>query len=128
MSRLRRARRFRQGSHLPPLFGHRAGTACAYAARETWERQQAKEDFAAAFRARGLACEVEADVLSSEGDRRADVLLHAPGDAFRLALEIQHSVVDYATLERCTQAYLAAGVPVAWLAVLDRKRLGTPFR
>lgn len=109
-------------------FGHRAGAACAYAARETWEHQQAKEDFAAAFRARGLACEVEADVLSSEGDRRADVLLHAPGNAYRVALEIQHSVIDYAALERRTRGYLAAGVPVAWLAVLDRKRLGTPSR
>jgi hypothetical protein len=111
-----------------PYFGHRPGAICSYAALETWEHQQAKEDFAAAYRARGLMCEVEAEVLSSEGDRRADVLLRAPGDAYRVALEVQHSSLDYPALERRTGAYLRAGVPVLWAPVLARKRLGDPRR
>lgn len=111
-----------------PYFGHRPGAVCSYAALETWEHQQGKEDFAAAYRARSLACDIEAEVLSIDGDRRADVLLHAPGDAYRVALELQHSTLDYAALERRTSAYLTAGVPVIWVPILVRKRLGEPRR
>ena len=111
-----------------PYFAHRPGVVCSYAALETWEHQQAKEDFAAAYRARDLACDIEAEVLSIDGDRRADVLLHAPADAYRVALEVQHSTLDYAALEGRTAAYLSAGVPVIWIPVLVRKRLGEPQR
>lgn len=111
-----------------PYFGHRPGAFCSYAALETWEHQQAKEDFAAAYRARSLSCDVEVEVLSIDGDRRADVLLNAPGDGYRVALELQHSTLDYATLERRTGAYLAAGVAVIWVPILIRKRLGEPSR
>ena len=111
-----------------PYFGHRPGAVCSYAALETWEHQQAKEDFAAAYRARSLSCDVEVEVLSVDGDRRADVLLHAPGEAYRVALEVQHSTLDYATLERRTGAYLAAGVAVIWVPILIRKRLGETNR
>lgn len=107
-----------------PYFGHRPGAVCSYAALETWEHQQAKEDFAAAYRARGLKCEVEIEVLSIDGDRRADVLLHAPEDAYRVALEAQNSPLDYTALEVRTTAYLSAGVPVIWVPILIRKRLG----
>jgi competence protein CoiA len=95
---------------------------------ETWEHQQAKEHFAAAYRARGLVCDIEAEVLSIDGDRRADVLLHAPGDAYRVALEVQHTTLDFAALESRTAAYLRAGVPVIWIPILVRKRLGEPQR
>ncbi|MDE2365139.1 MAG: hypothetical protein KGM42_20880 [Hyphomicrobiales bacterium] len=105
-------------------FGHRPGAACSYAALETWEHQQAKEDFATAYRARGLMCDVEIAVLSIDGDRRADVLLHAPDDAYRVALEVQNSPLDYTALEVRTTAYLAASVPVIWVPILIRKRLG----
>lgn len=111
-----------------PYFGHRPGALCSYAALETWEHQQAKEDFAAAYRARNLPCDVEMEVLSIDGDRRADVLLHAPGDAYRVALEVQHSTLDYAPLERRTGAYLTAGVAAMWVPILIRKRLGKPSR
>lgn len=111
-----------------PYFGHRPGAVCSLAALETWEHQQAKEDFAAAYRARGLSCDVEVEVLSIDGDRRADVLLHPPSDGYRVALEVQNSALDYATLERRTGAYLAAGVAVIWVPVLIRKRLGEPCR
>lgn len=111
-----------------PYFRHRPGAFCSYAAFETPEHQQAKEDFAAAYRARGLSCDVEVEVLSIDGDRRADVLLNAPGDGYRVALEVQNSTLDYATLERRTCAYLAAGVAVIWVPILIRKRLGEPHR
>lgn len=111
-----------------PYFGHRPGAVCSYAALETREHQQAKEDFAAAYRTRGLSCDVEVEVLSIDGDWRADVLLRAPGDGYRVALEVQHSALDYATLERRTGAYLAAGVAVVWVPILVRKGLGDPSR
>jgi len=63
-------------------------------------------------------------VLSIDGDRRADVLLHAPEDAYRVALEAQNSSLDYTALEVRTTAYLSAGVPVIWVPILNRKRLG----
>ena len=107
-----------------PYFGHRPGAACSYAALETREHQQAKEDFATAYRARGLMCDVEIEVLSIDGDRRADVLLHAPDDAYRVALEVQSSPLDYTALEMRTTAYLNAQVPVIWVPILIRKRLG----
>lgn len=107
-----------------PYFGHRPGAVCSYAALETWEHQQAKEDFTSAYRARGLMCDVEVEVLSIDGDRRADVLLHAPDDAYRIAFEVQNSPLDYTALERRTTAYLKADVPVIWVPILNRKRLG----
>jgi competence protein CoiA len=42
-----------------PYFGHRPGAHCNYTALETWEHQQAKEDFAASYRARNLLCDVD---------------------------------------------------------------------
>lgn len=107
-----------------PYFGHRPGEVCSYAALETWEHQQAKEDFATSYRSRGLKCDVEAEVLSIDGDRRADVLLHAPDDAYRVALEVQNSSLDCTSLEKRTSAYLSADVAVIWVPILIRKRIG----
>ncbi len=45
-----------------------------------------------------------------------------------MALELQHSTLGYAALKRRTGAYLAAGVPVIWVPILVRKRLGEPSR
>lgn len=109
-------------------FAHRPGAVCTYATLESWEHQQAKEDFAAAYRARGLTCEIEAAVLSVVGDRRADVLLHAPKGDYKIAIEVQLSPLDYADLETRTAAYFSCGTPVIWVPVLQRKRLDTVQR
>jgi competence CoiA-like predicted nuclease len=61
----------------------------------------AKQRLAEAFLAAGYDTEVEAPVLSEGGDRRADVLLTNKRGA-RAAIEVQHSSIDEATIERRT--------------------------
>ncbi len=92
-----------------PYFGHRPGAVCSYAALETCAGASAGQGATLPpLIARGsLSCDVEVEVLSVDGDpARRRVLLHAPGEAYRVALEVQHSTLDYATLERHTGAWL----------------------
>ncbi len=109
-------------------FAHLRGSACSYATRETWQHEQGKTDIAAALRARDIECDLEVDVLSIEGDRRADVLVTAPKAEYQIAVEVQHSPVDYSALEARTRAYISAGIAVVWVPVLDRGKLETPGR
>ena len=115
--------RLAKGRIRRPYFGHRPGATCSYGAFESWEHQQAKEDFAAAYRGRGFACEIEAEVLSGAGDRRADVLLHPLKGDYAIAIEVQHSPLDYTALEVRTAAYFECKTPVIWVPILQRKRL-----
>lgn len=117
-----------QGRIRRPYFAHRPGSLCRYAAGETKEHQQAKEDLTAAFRARGLSSAVEVEVLSLEGDRRADVLVHTPNGKSSIAFEVQHSTLDFEALEVRTRAYIAAGIAVIWVPILDQRRLADPSR
>jgi hypothetical protein len=89
---LRRAG-WHRGASGDPIFGHRPAAVCSYAAFGTWEHRQAQEDFAATYRARSVSCDVEVEVLSIDGARRADVLLHAPGRpiAWRSKCSVAHS-------------------------------------
>lgn len=60
----------------------------------------------------------EVEVLSIQGDRRADLLITSP-DGQRWALEIQHTPILYPAIEARTKAYIAARVPVLWVGILS---------
>ena len=62
-------------------------------------------------------------VLSSESDRRADVLVWKVGGDRRVAIEVQHSSLSVADIERRTKAYIAADVPVIWIGLRSWGRL-----
>jgi|GEM_PF-1436462 len=113
----------KRGRIVTPHFAHAPEARCAYAHAETAQHLAAKAQLAAAFMRRGLRVELEAEVLSSEGDRRADILVHDPLSRMRVAIEVQHSALSVEAIERRTRAYAAAGVPVIWIATLDLHRL-----
>jgi competence protein CoiA len=101
-------------------FAHKRLSDCSWAKRETREHRLAKTVIRDAFRARSFQAEFEAEVLSGEGNRRADVLLTNPSGA-RVAIEVQYTSILYDAIERRTSAYIAAGVPVIWVGILSKE-------
>lgn len=100
-------------------FAHKPPIICNYAKGETREHMSGKLALRDSFRERGLEAEVEQAVLSSGGDRRADVLVHAPtSKQRRIAIELQHQPIDLDQIERRTRAYVLAGIPVLWIPLL----------
>ena len=99
-------------------FAHRPDASCAYGRGETQAHLRAKLLLRDEFRRRGFQAEVERVVLSSESDRRADVLVWKPNTDQRVAIEVQHSYLFAPDIERRTKAYMAAGVPVIWIGLL----------
>ena len=110
----------KQGRIVIHHFAHKPPTDCTWASGETREHLLAKTQIRDAFRARGYQADYEVEVLSVAGDRRADVLVtNARG--VRVAIEIQHTPILYDAIERRTEAYMSAGVPVIWVAILSGK-------
>lgn len=105
-------------------FAHKPPVTCAWGARETELHLRAKTLLRDSFVRRGFASDVELPVLSSGGDRRADVAVWTPGVANLLAIEVQHQPISYGAIERRTLAYQAANVPVIWLGVLASDKIG----
>ncbi len=105
-------------------FAHAPGHACAWAGGETAEHLAAKHTLGRAFALRGLTVDLEAEVVSGEGDRRADILVRDPASGRRVAIEVQHSALALEAIERRTRAYAAAGVGVIWVPTIDPARLG----
>lgn len=99
-------------------FAHQRGVTCAYGSGETDEHLRAKLLLRDEFRRRGFQVDVERAILSSEGDRRADVLVCKPNSSGRVAFEIQHSHLSVPDIERRTKAYIAAGIPVIWIGIM----------
>lgn len=117
-----------------PHFRHTKDSICTFSG-ESWQHEDAKAAILKGARVRGLKAEPEVPVLSVEGDRRADVLVWAPEtnklkplDYRRLAFEVQHSACDPAHLVNRTRAYMAAGVPVIWIPVVDQNKLKEIFK
>ncbi len=116
---------FAKGNKYRWHFKHAKGSACAYGG-ETWQHEEAKFSILEGTRPRNLMATPEWPVLSIEGDRRADVVVWAPQtdppkdeDRRRLAFEVQYSAIDFDALAVRTQAYMAAGVPMIWIPVVD---------
>jgi competence protein CoiA len=112
----------RKGSKVIHHFAHRPDASCAYGRNETHAHLLAKLLLRNEFRRRGLQADVERVVLSSESDRRADVLVRKPNTDRRVAIENQHSYLSAPDFERRTKAYIAAGVPVIWIGLLKWTR------
>jgi len=105
-------------------FAHRASSICAWGQGETPQHLGAKLAIARALGERGLEVSIEAEILSSEGDRRADVLVTHPRTGLQIAIEVQHSALGLTAIQRRMRAYHAAGVAVIWVPTLDRASLG----
>lgn len=114
----------KHGDVVAAHFAHRSSSVCAWGRGETHQHLAAKYAIARAFGQRGLDVSIEAEILSSEGDRRADVLVRHPRTGRQIAIEVQHSALDIAAVQRRTRAYHAAGVAVIWVPTLDRATLG----
>jgi competence protein CoiA len=101
-------------------FAHKPPTTCTWASGETQAHMAAKRIIRDGLIARGLTAELEVPVLSSGGDRRADVLAASPNGAKRVAIEIQHQPLSFDQIETRTRAYMDANVPVVWVALLNK--------
>lgn len=105
----------KQGTRKVEHFAHKP-PSCEWGKGETAEHMGAKLALQAAFRVRGLRAEVEWPVLSSGGNRRADVVVWSPtGKLF--AFEVQHQPIEPDEIARRTEAYLAARIPVVWISL-----------
>lgn len=111
-------------------FRHPKDSSCPYGVGETWQHEQAKAAILEGARARGLVAYPEQEVLSIDGDCRADVVVMAPQTALskdeakrRLAFEVQYSAISSENLTMRTNSYMAAGVPMLWIAVIDHSKL-----
>lgn len=104
-------------------FAHHPGSACSWGSGESATHLAAKRAFLDAFAARGLEADAEVEVLSGEGDRRADVLVRHPSNGARIAIEIQHSALALDAIEARSRDYAAAGVPVIWVPTLAVSKL-----
>src|ERR1043166_74198 len=118
----------RKGPKVIHHFAHRPDASCAYGQGETPAHLQAKLFLCNEFRRRGLQADVERVVLSSESDRRADVLVWKPDSDRRVAIEVQHSNLPVTDIERRTKAYMAASVPVIWIGLRDWDPFGVGDR
>lgn len=108
----------KQGRIVVPHFAHKPPTNCVWATGETREHMLSKKVIRDAFVSRGYKAECEVEVLSSAGDRRADVLIENK-NGHRVAIEVQHTPISYEHIEERTNGYLAAGIPVVWIGLLS---------
>jgi competence protein CoiA len=111
----------RKGSIVIHHFAHKPPVNCSWASEETKAHLAAKKTLLEAFRARGLRAEVEVQVLSTAGDRRADVLVWSPDEKSRVAIEVQHQPILFEAIHNRTRAYMSAGIPVIWMGLLSEK-------
>jgi hypothetical protein len=118
-----------KGKKVRAHFRHKPDSNCAYKVGETWQHLQTKIVILDALRGRGLQASLEVEVLSIDGDRRADVLVLSPQSdppkadkERRLAIEVQYSTIDSTSLRHRTTAYMAAKVPVLWVSVVDASK------
>jgi len=112
----------RKGRIVTHNFAHKPPVTCSWASGETQAHLKAKKALRDLFTGRGLRVEVEAEVLSDGGDRRADVLVWGRNGR-AVAFEVQHQPLDFGTIDRRTRAYMAAGVPVVWVALIKGEAL-----
>ncbi len=95
-------------------FAHKPPVNCIWGKGETHQHRMAKKMFQNEFASRGLRSEVEYEISSLPNDRRADVVIWSEaGDRF--AIELQHTPIDYDSLENRTQSYIQADVRVIWI-------------
>ncbi len=111
----------KKGRVITHHFAHKPPTDCTWASGETTAHMKAKTALCEALRQQGLKAELEVEILSSGGDRRADVVLWSKDGKSRVAFEIQHQPLSFDGIEQRTRGYIAAGVPVLWIGLLGTK-------
>ena len=104
----------KKGRIITHHFAHKPPVNCRWAKGETHEHLKAKQLFKQEFIRRGLRVEVEHEIPSLPDDRRADVVIWSPKGQ-RFALELQHTPIDYDSLENRTRSYIHAGARVIWV-------------
>jgi hypothetical protein len=111
-------------------FAHERGATCNYSQGETREHRTGKSFLLSAFRSRQLRAEPEVplEILSSEEDRRADVLVWHPRTDQQIAFEVQHTMLGLKDIMRRTESYAAGKVPVVWINLLKPNRVEKAFR
>jgi hypothetical protein len=114
----------RKGRIVAHHFAHKPPVTCSWARGETQAHLAAKKLLRDIFARRGLRTEVEYEVLSSGGDRRADVLVWARNGT-RVAFEVQNQPLDFGAIERRTLAYMAAQVPVIWVGLIKAEAIAS---
>jgi hypothetical protein len=102
-------------------FAHKPPTDCTWASGETQAHMEAKTVLRDSFRALGYGADYDVEVLSTGGDRRADVLVTSQDGLARWAIEVQHTPILFDAIEKRTTAYCAAGIPVLWMGILSKK-------
>ncbi|QNA84453.1 hypothetical protein G4G27_10970 [Sphingomonas sp. So64.6b] len=118
----------RKGRIVAHNFSHKPPTSCSWAVGETQEHLAAKLLLRDAYRMMGYQADYEVVVLSSGGDRRADVYVISPDGGLTFAIEVQHTPILYDAIEKRTVAYMAVNVPVMWLGILGGKMRETAER
>ena len=99
-------------------FAHKPPTDCTWASGETQAHLASKLVIRDAYRQRGYHADFEVEVLSSGGDRRADVLISTADGRQRIAIEVQHQPILFDAIEKRTLAYLQAEIPIMWIGIL----------
>jgi len=101
-------------------FAHKAETVCLFAKPESPGHVKAKGLFQNLYKERGHKADIEFIVHTLPNDRRADVMVHPPKGR-PVAIELQDSTIDLDEIEKRTQGYCNAGIPVLWLPFARKK-------
>jgi hypothetical protein len=107
----------KQGRRVIAHFAHKPPRLCSWAAGETRAHLEAKSLVKAALTERGLRAEVEFEISSLPGDRRADVMTWSP-TGLAIAFELQHSAISVNEIEARALSYAHAGVAQIWIPFL----------
>jgi competence protein CoiA len=110
-------------------FAHGPGAKCVTSNRETPEHIRGKDFLLMGTRSRGLKAEVEVplEILDSEEDRRADVLVWSPKGHKQIAFELQHTVVQLKDIIRRTRGYIVGKFPVVWINLIKPRRIADSY-
>lgn len=110
-------------------FAHEPGAKCVVSRGETPEHLRAKDFLLVGARARGLRADTEVplEILASEEDRRADVLVWSPNGERRIAFEVQHTVLKLKDIMRRTGGYNVGRIPVIWINLIKPKKIANAF-
>lgn len=107
----------KKGRRNMPHFAHKPPTDCSWASGETRAHLEAKRLVAAALIGRGLKAQVEFQLETLTGDRRADVMAWSP-KGLQIAFELQHTPIDLSEIERRASSYAQAEVAQIWIPFL----------
>jgi competence protein CoiA len=110
----------KKGRIVIPHFAHKPPTDCTWAKGETRQHLESKTILAESFRSRGLKAEVEFQVETLSGDRRADVMTWGPKGQ-PVAIELQHTSIGLDDLERRAFSYAKAEVAQIWVPFIRPK-------